>query len=99
MALQIDATPNWERVAPVDLQTVCVRHVPDKTWNETQINVHNQTWIEKINKSGKAYLTSSLLKGKRIARISIGVETTESIHVEHLWKLMQEQVTESSNAR
>ena len=94
LALQIDATPNWERVAPVDLQTVCVRHIPDKSWNQTQMNAHNLAWIEKINKSGKAYLTPSLLKGKRIARISIGAETTESVHVELLWKLMQ-QVTES----
>lgn len=95
LALQIDATPNWERVAPVNLQTVCVRHIPDTSWSEAQINDHNQAWIERINKSGKAYLTPSLLKGKRIARISIGVETTERVHVESLWKLMQEQVAKS----
>jgi aromatic-L-amino-acid/L-tryptophan decarboxylase len=94
LAQNINATPNWEVVAPVNLQTVCVRHIPDNSWNETQINAHNQSWIERINKSGKAYLTPSLLKGKRIARISIGVETTESIHVEFLWKLIQEQVAE-----
>jgi aromatic-L-amino-acid/L-tryptophan decarboxylase len=95
-AAQIDATPKWQRVAPVNLQTVCVRHIPDESWTEAQVNAHNKAWIEQINDSGKAYLTPSMLKGQQIARVSIGVETTEHVHVQALWELMQTQALANS---
>ena len=39
---QVDATPEWERLAPVPLQTVCIRHVPARlSGDEDGLAVHN----------------------------------------------------------
>ena len=94
LAVQIDETPGWERLAPVPLQTVCVRHVPPgsnlASTDEAALTRHNLRIAERINRSGKAYLTPSLLKGRQMLRLSIGAEPTERHHVEALWQLLQE---------
>jgi len=86
---QVDAAPDWQRLAPVPLQTVCMRHVPEGTRDEALLKAHNLGWVERINNSGKAYLTPSVLKGKQMVRVSIGAEMTERSQVEALWDLMQ----------
>jgi aromatic-L-amino-acid/L-tryptophan decarboxylase len=91
LAEQVDATPGWQRTAPVHLQTVCLRHVPERLRSdEAGLAKHNLAVAARVNTSGKAYLTPSLLKGQQILRVSIGAETTERHHVEALWKLLQE---------
>jgi aromatic-L-amino-acid decarboxylase len=84
---QVDAAPDWERLAPVPLQTVCVRHVPQAlAGDEPALTEHNLAIARRINDSGAAYLTPSELKGRQMLRLSIGAETTERHHVEALWE-------------
>ena len=85
---QVDAAPDWERLAPVPLQTVCLRHLPPGL-DEPALAAHNLEIARRVNESGKAYLTPSLLKGKQLLRVSIGAESTERRHVEALWKALQ----------
>ena len=88
---QVDASPDWERVAPVDFQTVCLRHAPAALKeDEAALKAHNLELARRINEGGKAYLTPSMLKGKQILRVSIGAETTERAQVEALWALLNE---------
>jgi aromatic-L-amino-acid decarboxylase len=88
---QVDASEHWERMAPVDFQTVCLRHVPTAlAENEAALKAHNLEIARRINEGGRAYLTPSMLKGKQILRVSIGAETTERAQVEALWALLQE---------
>jgi aromatic-L-amino-acid decarboxylase len=62
LATQIGTTPNWRILAPVVLQTICVRHEPpDRTAEE--LDQHTLAWLERINRSGRAYLTPALLGG------------------------------------
>lgn len=90
---QISEAPGWSVVAPVPLQTVCVLHQPTtRTGSELaleQLNAHTLAWVEAINSSGAAYLTPTMLDGRWIVRVSIGVESTERHHVEDLWRRMQ----------
>lgn len=82
---QIDAAPDWERLAPVPLQTICIRHRPQHLMNEEDIAAHNRELVRRVNEAGRVYLTPSVLKGKQMIRVSIGAETTEKHHVEELW--------------
>ncbi len=91
LAAQVDATPGWERLAPVPLQTVALRHVPPGEADEPRLAAHNLGIARRVNEDGRAYLTPSVLKGKQIVRVSIGAERTERRHVEALWRLMQEE--------
>jgi aromatic-L-amino-acid decarboxylase len=88
---QIENTPEWEIVAPVILQTICVRHVP-QGMDDDLIDQHTLDWVTRINNSGAAYLTPTQLNGKWIVRISIGAEPTRLKHVKKLWKTMKSAV-------
>jgi aromatic-L-amino-acid decarboxylase len=89
---QVQSAPNWRVLAPVALQTVCVRHEPPGVETEA-LDRHTQAWVARINLSGAAYLTPAVLDGRWMVRVSIGAEQTERSHVEQLWKAMQEAVT------
>jgi len=85
---QVDAATDWERLAPVPLQTVCLRHLKPGL-DEAALAAHNLELARRINEGGRAYLTPSLLKGKQMLRVSIGAESTERRHVEALWESLK----------
>jgi aromatic-L-amino-acid decarboxylase len=90
LAGRVDVTPGWQRLAPVPLQTVCLRHVPDAAAGEAELAVHNLGIAERINDEGRFCLTPAILKGRRILRVSVGAQATERRHVEALWRALQE---------
>jgi aromatic-L-amino-acid decarboxylase len=90
LAEQIQATPNWRVLAPVTLQTVCVRHEPPGL-SSAELDQHTQAWANQANASGQAYLTPALLAGRWMVRISIGALPTERQHVKALWELIQRE--------
>ena len=87
LAQAVGGTPPWRVLAPVPLQTVCVRHEPDGLTGDA-LDRHTLGWVDRINRSGDAYLTPALLDGRWMARVSIGSLATERTHVERLWKIM-----------
>jgi aromatic-L-amino-acid decarboxylase len=96
LAGEVDAATGWERSAPAPLQTVCLRHVPaDLRGDEDALAAHNLALASAINDRGRAYLTTSLLKGRRIIRVSIGAQATEREHVAALWGDMREEASRS----
>lgn len=90
LAEQIQAAPNWRVLAPVPLQTVCVRHEPSGVTGEA-LDQHTLAWVERINRSGAAYLTPALLDGRWMVRVSIGAIETEREHVAALWSAMRRE--------
>jgi len=90
LAEQIRATPGWHILAPVILQTLCVRHEPPGVTGEA-LELHTLAWADRVNRSGAAYLTPAQLNGRWLVRISIGSVLTEREHVEALWKVIQRE--------
>jgi aromatic-L-amino-acid decarboxylase len=86
----VRSTPNWCVLAPVPLQTICVRHEPAGLEGEA-LDKHTLAWCESVNNSGGAYLTPAILDGRWMVRVSIGSLNTERRHVEALWELMQQE--------
>ncbi len=91
-AAQVDAAPLWTRVAPVPLQTVCVRHEPPGLSGES-LDKHTLGWVKRINDSGRAFLTPAIVDGRWIVRVAFGGEATQQRHVEELWTLMQAEAS------
>jgi len=91
LAGEIGATPEWVVLAPVPLQTVCVRHEPPGLGGDA-LDRHTLDWAARLNQGGQAYVTPALLDGRWMVRISIGAELTEREHVAQLWALMQQHV-------
>jgi aromatic-L-amino-acid decarboxylase len=88
LAAQVDATPGWRIVAPLTLQTVCVRHEPPGLADEA-LDQHTRRWSQAINDSGKAYVTAAAAGGRWMTRVSIGSELNDAAHVAELWRMMQ----------
>jgi aromatic-L-amino-acid decarboxylase len=89
-AEQVRAAPDWCVLAPVPLQTVCARHEPRGMDGEA-LDKHTLAWVERVNNSGGAYLTPSILNGRWMVRVSIGSLGTERQHVQALWALMKRE--------
>jgi len=90
-ANQVAQTPDWEVLAPVSLQTVCIRHQPPGLEGEA-LDQHTLDWVHAINQAGTAFMSPSQLNGRWMVRVSIGVEATTRRHIEKLWDLVQQQV-------
>jgi aromatic-L-amino-acid decarboxylase len=86
LAAQVDAAPDWERLAPTPLQTVAVRHVPPGVTDEGRLAEHNLGIARRVNASGRAYLTPAVVKGVQLLRVSVGALGTERRHVEAVWR-------------
>ncbi len=90
LADEVPKSPGWKVLAPVPLQTLCVRHEPAGL-SDADLDRHTQAWAARINQSGGAYVTPALLDGRWMVRVSIGAEPTEREHVEQLWTLMRQE--------
>jgi glutamate/tyrosine decarboxylase-like PLP-dependent enzyme len=90
-AEQVRAEPGWSVVAPVTLQTICVRHTPAGMDGDA-LDAHTLGWIRRINSSGKAFCSPSQLDGQWMVRVSIGVESTERSDIQFLWDLFRSEV-------
>ena len=82
--------PGWRVLAPVPLQTLCVRHQPPGVDGDA-LDQHTLAWADRINRSGDAYLTPAVLDGRWMVRVSIGAESTERSDVEALWTAMRRE--------
>ena len=87
---QVRSAPGWRVLAPVPLQTICIRHEPAGLEGEA-LDRHTLDWVERANNSGGAYLTPAILDGRWMVRVSIGSLTTERRHVEGLWELIRRE--------
>jgi aromatic-L-amino-acid decarboxylase len=87
-AEKVGAAPHWRVLAPVPLQTICVRHEPPGLAGDA-LDRHTLGWVERVNRSGEAYLTPAVLDGQWMVRVSIGAAPTEREHVAGVWELMR----------
>ncbi|AHG93124.1 Pyridoxal-dependent decarboxylase (plasmid) [Gemmatirosa kalamazoonensis] len=85
---QVRADRDWRVLAPAPLQTLCVRHAPAGLDGDA-LDRHTLAWVERVNRSGEAYLTPAMLDGRWMVRVSIGAYPTERAHVDALWTAMR----------
>jgi aromatic-L-amino-acid decarboxylase len=97
LAEQVSSTPGWRVLAPVNLQTVVLRHEPAGVVTDSgavldagALNAHTLSWVDAVNASGAALVTPSMLDGTWSVRVSIGAERTGRHDVEELWRLLRQ---------
>ena len=89
---RVRGDPHWRVLAPVALQTLCVRHEPPGLEGEA-LERHTLAWAQGVNASGEAYVTPAMLDGRWMVRLSVGSLTTEREHVAALWDLLCAEAT------
>lgn len=86
---QVEGHDLFQLMAPVHLSVVCFRLNDGR--GEEQMDQLNREFLERINETGKVFLTQTTLRGKFVLRMAIGARTTEERHVKEAWELMTEE--------
>lgn len=86
----IAATPGWELLAPITMSVVCFRHRPAGVHHEGMLERHNAAILERVNASGRVFMSHTKLDGRYTLRLAIGNLRTEERHVAEAWALLQE---------
>jgi len=93
LARWVDADPDFERLAPTPLSTVCFRYHPhrlrDRRGAEEELEGLNAGLLDAVNATGQAYLSHTRLGGKFTLRVAIGNIRTTEAHVRAVWELLR----------
>ncbi len=84
----IEQENDFEIMAPTPFSTVCFRFNPLNI-SEDELNQLNEKLLEKINESGKLFLSHTKLNGKFVIRLTIGSIRHEPRHIEDAWELIK----------
>ncbi len=86
---RINLSTDFEVLIPRSLNLVCFRYNPGDIDNES-LNELNHQLIERLNASGKIYLTHTKIRGDYTVRMVIGQTNVTSEHIENSWAIIQE---------
>ena len=89
LASSIEASEDWELLAPVPFALVCFRYAPRDT-GEAERNRVNEQIMHAVNDGGDAFLSHTKLGDRFALRASIGNIRTDERHVRVLWDRLRE---------
>ncbi len=83
----VEKDSRFELMAPVNFSLVCFR-LKKEGASEGELARLNAALLEKVNASGRIFLTHTSLKGKYTIRMAIGQRTTTEENVREAWDLI-----------
>lgn len=89
LADAIDAAEDFALLAPPAFGLVCFRYQPQQCNDTSELNALNALLLEKLNQSGKLYLTHTKIGDIYGLRMAIGGVMTKAEHVDNAWILIQ----------
>lgn len=87
-AHKIMQSDDFELMAPVSLNLVCFRYRPESIVNKERLNDINQKLLEKVNKTGKIFISHTKLNGNYTLRLVTGNTQIEEKHIEEAWEVI-----------
>jgi aromatic-L-amino-acid decarboxylase len=90
LARRIDASREFERVSPVETAVCCFKFMPANAadWDGVEQDRLQQRLQQKIERGGEAWLTTTVLNGRRVLRVNINSFLTRQRHVDDLLNLL-----------
>lgn len=82
----VEADARFELLAPVALGLVCFRLNDGR--DESALNTLNQALLDRINGTGRVFLSHTTLRGKFTIRLVVGQRTTAERHVREAWDVI-----------
>ena len=92
---------NFELLAPIPFSTLVFRFNPSqlKTPNtDTEVNRLNELLLERVNETGRVFLSHTKLRGKYALRLTIGNLKTSWEDVKLAWEIIQQKSAERLEA-
>ncbi|MBN1158167.1 MAG: aspartate aminotransferase family protein [Bacteroidales bacterium] len=96
VAKAMEHHPEFEIMAPVQLNMICFRYHPAGIEDEEQLNGLNESLLDLLNRNGKMFLTHTKIKGKYTIRFVAGQTYLEERHVAEAWEYIQKMAKEIS---
>jgi aromatic-L-amino-acid decarboxylase len=95
LASQLDRRPGFKRVGEVETAVCCFRYLPDSVSSLDGVEQDRvqQRLQQTIERSGEAWLTTTVLHGRRALRVNINSFLTEQRHVDILLTALQRAVS------
>ncbi|CAO2142553.1 unnamed protein product [Urochloa humidicola] len=90
----VRADDRFEVVVPRNFALVCFRIKPGVSMAEKDAERANRELVEVLNRSGKMYLTHTVIGGKFVVRFAVGSSLQEERHVRRAWELIKKTTTE-----
>jgi len=84
------AEPDFEIMAPARLALFCFRYHPQGVDEPGRLDALNEALLNRLNDSGKLYLTQTRLAGAYVIRFQVGQTRTERRHVDAALDLIRE---------
>ncbi len=85
----VGGSRDFELTAPVPFSVVCFRFNPAGiAISEPELESLNRHLMDEVNKTGKVYISHTVLKGSYTLRYAIGNIRTSESHVKAAWKLI-----------
>ncbi|HWW00047.1 MAG TPA: pyridoxal-dependent decarboxylase [Candidatus Acidoferrum sp.] len=83
----VEQSKDFELMAPAPLNLVCFAHRAGDDFN--------RRLLERLNQTGKVYMTHAVLNGRYTLRLCVGQTHTEERHVRAAWELLQQTAAET----
>jgi len=90
----IESHPDFERMAPTPFSVVCFRAHPKNVDDEGELNALNKKLLDKINITGKLFLSSTKLNNKFVIRIAISSIRTKEKNIKDARQLIELKLNE-----
>jgi aromatic-L-amino-acid decarboxylase len=87
--------PGWELAAPVCFSVVVMRHAPAGVQGEA-LDRLNHRILDRVNRSGEAFLNHTVLRGRVALRLAIGNIRTTRDHVQRAWELLRQAADQAA---
>lgn len=87
----VKSDTRFEIVAPANFALVCFRFNPNRKFNPEQIEGLNRELLERVNSTGRVYITHTIAGGIYMLRFAVGTTLTEERHVIAGWEVIKEQ--------
>jgi aromatic-L-amino-acid decarboxylase len=92
-AMWVENDPDWVLAVPQMFSLVCFRYAPASV-PPAGADALNQRILDRVNASGRAYLSHTRVDGRLVLRLAIGNLRTERSHVAGAWSLLQSAARE-----
>jgi aromatic-L-amino-acid decarboxylase len=89
LASWIDASDDWELMAPVPFSLVCFRYAPAGT-SDAERDRMNESIMHAVNAGGRAFLSHTRLRDRLTLRVAIGNLRTDEGHVALVWDCLRD---------
>jgi aromatic-L-amino-acid decarboxylase len=105
LASRLDELEDFERVGEVETAVCCVRYVPSSlrdAGRETARDELQKALQQRVERSGEAWFSTTVLKGRRALRINVNSFLTERRHMDDLVELLMREsrkLMEEGNVR